>query len=262
MYVIIKLNGYIIPKAPMSETRPPIIGITMDHETVKTYSKYPWYALRENYAGCIAESGGVPIALPYHPELVETYLSMIDGLVITGGNFDVSPTLYGAEVASDTVTVKNTRTAFEYQMVKGALKRNMPIFGICGGQQLLNVVLGGTLIQHIPDVITSDIAHEQPNPRHEAGHTIRAVEGTMLASLIGIQDVAVNSAHHQAVDTVAEGIIVNAFSPDGVIEGIEMPSHPFCLGVQWHPEFFISSADEAILLAFILASQHFGAMRS
>jgi putative glutamine amidotransferase len=238
----------------------PTVGITMDYETVATYSKYPWYALRENYAGCIAACGGVPLPLPHHPEYAEVYLGMIDGLMITGGGFDVSPALYGAETLSDTVSVKDTRTAFEYRMVQGALARQMPIFGICGGQQLLNVVLGGTLIQHIPDVVESDIAHEQPNPRHEAGHKVQVVEGTQLAALVGgAGEIAVNSAHHQAVERPANGVVVNARAPDGVIEGIEYPAHPFCIGVQWHPEFFVTQADRALCEAFVGACGEYGA---
>ncbi len=233
--------------------RLPIIGITLDYETAATYSRYPWYALRENYAGSIAECGGVPFALPHHAEHLETYLGTIDGLVVTGGNFDVSPELYGEAVVSETVTVKDRRTRFEYGMVRGALARNMPIFGICGGQQLLNVVLGGTLIQHIPDMVKSEIRHEQPNPRHEAGHSVKLVEGTQLAGMIGELEIQVNSAHHQAVSRVADGVRVNAVAPDGVIEGIEYPAHPFCIGVQWHPEFFVSVADRTMIQAFVHA---------
>lgn len=235
----------------------PIIGITMDYETAPTYSRYPWYALRENYASCVEVSGGVPLALPHHVECIDVYLSLIDGLVVTGGNFDVSPALYGAEISSDTVTLKDRRTQFEFAMVAGAIARNMPILGICGGQQLLNVVLGGTLIQHIPDVVVSDIAHEQPNPRHEAGHAVTFLEGTQLASIVGRCEMMVNSAHHQAVDRVAQGVIVNAIAPDGVIEGIEYPSHSFCIGVQWHPEFFVTSGDNRLIESFIAASANY-----
>ncbi|TAE84306.1 MAG: gamma-glutamyl-gamma-aminobutyrate hydrolase family protein [Alphaproteobacteria bacterium] len=236
-------------------SRAPRIGITMDHETTASYSRYPWYALRENYCSSIAQSGGVPLPIPHERALVETYLDMIDGLVITGGNFDVSPALYGQEVVSDTVSMKDNRTLCEYALVQGALARSMPILGICGGQQLLNVVLGGTLIQHIPDAIAQPLAHEQPNPRHEAGHVVSFVEDSMLARIAGCAQTSVNSAHHQAVDVVAPKVRVNAYAPDGVIEGIELPDHPFCLGVQWHPEFFISEVDHKLYTAFIEAAK-------
>jgi putative glutamine amidotransferase len=238
----------------MTQTHKPIIGITMDHEVEPTYSKFPWYALRDNYAGSVAESGGIPFPLAHEIALAETYLSMIDGLIITGGAFDVSPELYGETLKSDKVSLKDRRTRFEYAMTEGAISRNMPIFGICGGEQLLNVVCGGTLIQHIPDVVTSTIAHEQPNPRNEASHSVTIMAGSKLAAITGKKSAMVNSAHHQAVDKIGRDMMVSAIAPDGVIEAIELTNHPFCIGVQWHPEFFITEADNALYDAFIEAS--------
>jgi putative glutamine amidotransferase len=232
----------------------PIIGFTLDFEENNAgYSKYPWYAIRENYLTSVSAAGGVPLPLPHEVALVEKYLSMIDGLVVTGGAFDVSPEYYGQTIQSDTVSLKERRTRFEMGMIQGALKRNLPVLGICGGQQLLAVALGSTLIQHIPDTIPNPLPHEQPNPRHEAGHSIRLVEGTLLHRIMGATEVMVNSAHHQAVDKIGKGLIINASAPDGVIEGIEHPDYKFCLGVQWHPEFHITPADTAIFDAFIQA---------
>ncbi len=134
---------------------------------------------------------------------VEAYLDTIAGLVVTGGAFDVDPALFGADTRHESVTLKAGRTDFELAMTKGALKRDMPILGICGGEQLLAVALGGTLVQHIPDEIKTSIAHEQPNPRDEPGHDVAVVPGTMLARIAGTGPLAVNSAHHQAVKTVA-----------------------------------------------------------
>jgi putative glutamine amidotransferase len=128
------------------------------------------------------------------------------------------------------------------------------VLGICGGQQLLNVVLGGTLIQHIPDEIADALAHEQPNPRNEPGHTVRIVPGTLLHRITGATEMSVNSAHHQAVKKVAPGAVVDATAPDGVIEGIEATGKRFCLGVQWHPEFAIDPGDVKIVAAFIDAA--------
>ncbi len=233
----------------------PRIGITLDYETAATYSRYPWYALRENYVSSVQEVGGIPLPLPHQLSHVDAYLEMIDGLVVTGGNFDVSPELYGQVTSSDTVTLKDTRTSFEWAVTRGALERGMPVLGICGGQQLLNVVLGGTLIQHIPDTVQSDIQHEQPNPRHEAGHAVKVMPNTRLHHIVDKSAIMVNSAHHQAVDAVGHGVVVNAVAPDGVIEGIEYPAHPFCVGVQWHPEFFITNADRRLYRAFIAACQ-------
>jgi putative glutamine amidotransferase len=139
-------------------------------------------------------------------------------------------------------------------MTKGALKRNIPVLGICGGQQLLHVVLGGRLIQHIPDAVENALAHEQPNPRDEAGHEVLVKEGTFLRRIVGADTLAVNSAHHQAALDEPEGVTINARAPDGVIEGMETDAYDFCLGVQWHPEFDINDGDAKIFKAFVAAS--------
>ena len=229
----------------------PIIGITLDSEEPGGYSKLPWYALRKNYAEAVATAGGVPVMLPHEPELAAHYLDMIDGLLVTGGAFDVDPALFGARVVHATVKVKERRTAFELAMVRGAVERDMPVLGICGGQQLLNVVLGGTLIQHIPDEVPGCLAHEQPNPRTEPGHDVILTPGTLLHRIAGAERIPVNSAHHQAVGKAAPGAVVDAVAADGVIEGIELPGKRFCIGVQWHPEYAISPADTLLMEAFV-----------
>lgn len=234
-------------------TEAPLIGITLDSEEPGGYSKLPWYALRKNYAQSVAQAGGVPVMLPHHPDQAEAYLDAIAGLVLTGGAFDVDPSLFGAADVHPTVVMKAERTQFELAVVRGALARDMPILGICGGQQLLNVALGGTLIQHIPDAVRPCLAHEQPNPRDQPGHDVAIVPGTLLARIVGKPSIAVNSAHHQAVKDAAPGCIVNATASDGVIEGIEAVGKRFCLGVQWHPEYHITPADTAIFAAFIEA---------
>jgi putative glutamine amidotransferase len=188
-------------------------------------------------------------------ELVPDFLDKIDGLVITGGAFDVDPALFGEVTRHEKTALKENRTAFEWAITKGMLAANKPVLGICGGEQLLAVILGGTLIQHIPDSIVDALPHEQPNPRDEAGHDVDVVPHTLLHRLVGQRRIAVNSAHHQAVRDVPDGVCVNARADDGVIEGIESPAYKFCLGVQWHPEFHISPADEAILQAFVDASR-------
>lgn len=231
----------------------PRIGITLDSEPAGGWSKMPWYALRQNYCGAVADVGGLPLPLPHEPELADAYLDGLDGLLVTGGAFDVNPALFGDGTKHVTVKTKDRRTAFEYAMVKGAIARDMPILGICGGEQLLNVVLGGTLHQHVPDVFPNGLAHEQPNPRTEPGHAVDVVPGTLLHRVVGSARMNVNSAHHQAVKDVGPGVVVNARAPDGVIEGIEHTGKRFCLGVEWHPEYSIDPGDGAIFVAFIKA---------
>ena len=232
----------------------PVIGLTLDSEDAGGWSKFPWYALRQNYCEAVVKAGGLPVALPHEPDLAAYYLEQLDGLIVTGGAFDVDPALFGANLRHASVTTKTRRTDFELAITRGALARDLPVLGICGGQQLLNVVLGGTLIQHIPDEVTEPLAHEQPNPRDEAGHEVTLIQGSLLQRICRTTSLAVNSAHHQAVKSVGPDVTVNALASDGVIEGIEAPGYRFCLGVQWHPEFSISEGDDAILTAFISAS--------
>jgi len=215
----------------------PRIGLTLDAEPPGGYSRLPWYALRENYFAAIARAGGLPIALPHDPLLVDDWLELLDG---------------EAE-RHPTVRTKDRRTAFEFAITRAALARNQPVFGICGGQQLLNVVLGGDLVQHIPDAMPGALAHEQPNPRTEPGHEVEVLPGSRLHAIAGVTRLRVNSAHHQAAGRVGAGVVVSGRAPDGVIEAIEAPARRFCIGVQWHPEYAISAADEALFEALIAA---------
>jgi putative glutamine amidotransferase len=235
-------------------TRCPLIGLTLDSEQPGGYSSFPWYAIRENYCAAVVRAGGLPVLLPHETAGAGAYLDGLDGLIVTGGAFDVDPALFGANERHDTVTLKARRTDFELALTRAAVERDLPLLGICGGQQLLNVALGGTLIQHIPDEAEGALAHEQPNPRDQPGHGVAVTPGSLLHRVCGREALEVNSAHHQAAKSVGSGVVVNAVAPDGVIEGIELPAHPFCLGVQWHPEFTVSGGDEAIFEAFIAAA--------
>ncbi|HJS33183.1 MAG TPA: gamma-glutamyl-gamma-aminobutyrate hydrolase family protein [Alphaproteobacteria bacterium] len=233
----------------------PVIGITLDAEPPGGYSKFPWYALRENYCAAVARAGGLPVPLPHEPELAAEYLARIDGLIVTGGAFDVDPALFGASERHATVKTKDRRTEFELEIARLAVEADTPVLGICGGEQLLNVVLGGTLIQHIPDEVANALAHEQTNPRDQAGHAVKIVPGTLLHRVTGMLELDVNSAHHQAVKAVGPGVVVNATAADGVIEGIEDTRRRFCLGVEWHPEFAISPGDVRLFDAFVQAAR-------
>jgi len=234
-------------------TRAPVIGITLDSEEPGGYSRSPWYALRRNYADAVARAGGLPMLLPHQPELVEATLDLIDGLLISGGAFDIDPALFGAGDRHDSVVCKRRRTDFELALLRGALARDLPVLGICGGEQLLAVVLGGTLIQHIPDEVAEALAHEQAGSPDQPGHEVETVAGTRLAAIAGPRRFPVNSTHHQAVKAVGPGCVVNALAADGVIEGIEVSCHRFRLGVQWHPEYGVGPADAALFRAFIEA---------
>jgi putative glutamine amidotransferase len=227
----------------------PLIGVTLDAEPAGGYSKWPWYALRANYMDAITGAGGLPIALPHDPALAPAYLDRIDALVVTGGAFDIDPAMYGAAERHPAVSLKQERTATELALLQGALARDMPVLGICGGEQLLAVVLGGTLFQHIPDAVAEALEHEH----HQPGHPVTIVPGTLLHRIVGTGAMTVNSSHHQAVAVPGPTAVVNARAPDGVVEGIEDRRYRFCLGVQWHPEFFTHPADRRIFDALIAA---------
>jgi putative glutamine amidotransferase len=150
------------------------------------------------------------------------------------------------------VALKEDRTLAEFAFLQAALARNMPILGICGGQQLLAVALSGTLVQHIPDSFPNALPHEQTTSHDQPGHEVSILPGTLLHRIVGGK-MQVNTSHHQAVKTPGRSV-VNAIAPDGIIEGIEDPSQKFCLGVQWHPEYLVDEGDAAIFAALVAAA--------
>jgi putative glutamine amidotransferase len=236
----------------------PVIGVTLDAEQPGGYSSAPWYALRQNYCGSLAEFGATPLALPHLVDAADRYLDLCQGIVVTGGGFDVDPSLYGAGSVHETVKTKPVRTQFEWALVQGAIARGMPVLGICGGEQLLAVVLGGTLVQHIPAEIENALDHSPERKVHDpvgsvAAHEVAVAPGSLLARIAGAARFGVNSSHHQAVKSAGPSLIVSATAPDGVVEAIEHPGQRFCLGVQWHPEYLRGEADRAILAAFVAA---------
>lgn len=214
----------------------------------------------EDYRQSILHVGGEPLVVEPSAD-VERALDGIDGLMLTGGD-DVAPSRYG-EAADATVTeAEPGRDEFEIALVLAARKRNLPILAICRGIQVLNVACGGTLVQDIPSQITGALTHSLAVPQHESyalAHEVWVDKDSLLARLMRerLVDEAleVNSRHHQAVKQVAPGLVVTATAPDGVIEAIEDPAAPFCLGVQWHPEnFFRTGEFRALFEGFVEAS--------
>lgn len=189
----------------------------------------------------IAEAGGIPIQLPY--ESADTdIVSRIDGLVVTGGQ-DVDPAVWGGPPPLDAgngevLTIDRRRDDYEIALVQSALRRDIPVLGICRGHQVLNVALGGTLIPHLPESeITHVSAEAIPDQRPDKEHQVDFLTGTLAAHLYGPR-FAVNSWHHQAVAEIGDGLIVSGRASDGVVEAIELPGHPV-LGLQWHPEAIV-----------------------
>ena len=168
-------------------------------------------------------------------------LADCDGLLLTGG-VDVAPSMYG-EDRHPTVETDDARDTYELALAREALQRDLPVLAICRGAQVLNVAAGGTLIQDIPSSMPEAAEHQIERPKNAVAHDVHVEAGTCLAQLLENKldrgrTIAVNSRHHQSVKQVAPEFVVSATAPDGVIEAIEKPAAPFCIGVQWHPENF------------------------
>jgi putative glutamine amidotransferase len=198
----------------------------------------------EDYRQSILHAGGeVRVLEP--TTSVEEALAGIDGLLLTGGE-DVDPARYGEPTHASVTDVDPARDEFEIGLIAAARGRDLPIFAICRGVQVLNIACGGTLVQDIPSEVSGALEHTLAVPPHQSydlAHEIWMDKDSRLAKLmserLGASDTCdVNSRHHQAVKTVAPGFRVSATAPDGVIEAIEDPAAGFCLGVQWHPENF------------------------
>lgn len=178
---------------------------------------------------------------------------MLDGLVLTGGDFDIDPSFYGEAITNERVVVKDIRTQFEMGVLRAMMQKGAPILGICAGQQLMNVMLGGSLIQHIPDEIANCLEHEQKTDKHLVSHTVKVSKGSLLHNLVNSFEFEVNSTHHQAVKSVGKNIKATAIANDGVVEAIESTNLDFFLGVQWHPEYLTTEQDKMIFSGFISA---------
>ena len=228
----------------------PIIGITFDFENSGGYSKFPWYAIRENYLTCLYKFGAIPFPIMHENSANNYLLKILDGLVITGGNFDINPKLY-SEKDVGSRNIKDKRTGFEINIFEKFLNTSKPILGICGGEQLMNVASGGNLIQDINSSIQTTIYHEQQNSRNEVSHEIKILKNSKLYKIVKSEKIKVNSAHHQSVNNLGKNFVSSAIASDGIIEAIEHTKHPWCLGVQWHPEFLITKDDNAIIKDFI-----------
>jgi putative glutamine amidotransferase len=198
----------------------------------------------EDYRQSILHTGGEVRVIDPSMSVADA-LAGIGGLLLTGGG-DVEPARYGATPHEKLEEVDPARDEFEIALIAAARSRDLSIFAICRGVQVLNVAAGGTLVQDIPSEVTGALNHSlvvPPHPPYELAHEVWVEKDSLLAKLMGERLVGsdtcdVNSRHHQAVKTIASGYRVSATAPDGVIEAIEDPAARFCLGVQWHPENF------------------------
>jgi putative glutamine amidotransferase len=222
----------------------PVIGITSSQFIDSaSHGVFPRHSVSKAYAEAVHEAGGTPIILPFFGDLAANMLDLIDGLILTGGA-DIDPARFGDDqLHPKTYDVLPDRDEAEIELTRGALSRDMPILGICRGIQVLNVAMGGTLYQDVPDQFSAEIMHRQQEesiPANEAGHSVTVESGSLLERIYGEGSIAVNSFHHQAVREVAPGLVATGTSDDGLIEAVESPERAFVLGVQWHPELMFA----------------------
>lgn len=214
----------------------PFIGITTYHRDERGYIQLP-----AQYVDAVRRAGGIPLLIQPGESRLDELMNLLDGLILSGGG-DLDPTLYGVQQHAQVYWVSQERDQFEIDLVKRSLDAEIPTLCICRGMQVLNVALGGSLIQHIPDVIEDAVTHRGPAP-DSAWHEVAVNPESCLASIMGTDNVTTASRHHQAIEVLAPGLEVVGRAPDGVIEAVEFPDKPHVIAVQWHPE--LTAAQDA-----------------
>jgi putative glutamine amidotransferase len=232
----------------------PIIGIGSDvaHKDGQRDRAFAY----TTYTEALRRAGAMPVVIPPQPENAAQIVEELDGLLLAGGD-DCDPRAYGEQPHATVEPMDARRQSNELALARAARERGIPTLGICLGVQVMNVAAGGTLIQDIASEVETEIDHaSEPSDRHR--HGVLVEKGTRLAAIVGNQELNVNSSHHQAIRNVGQGLRVTAHAPDGVIEGLEDPSHPFYVGVQWHPEDMSSERSAAALFgAFVDAARKY-----
>jgi len=226
----------------------PRIGITID-----THDCPDQYESPAAYATSVEKAGGLPLLLPYRIDLslVPQIVDTLDGVLFSGGN-DLDPALYGETYHPQAVPIDPKRQTFELALIAEVERRRMPALGICLGSQLMNVFRGGSLVQFLPEL------HREPPLEHRKingrvpRHAVRVRPESLVAQAVGQTEIDANSSHKQAVKQVGRGLRIIGTAPDGVIEGIEDPSLPLFLGVQWHPERLHEEADHLALFRLLV----------
>lgn len=197
------------------------------------------------YIQSIRYSGGIPLVLPLvrSDQMLQEYINLCDGFLFCGGN-DITPLLFGQEPMHGNGKTNITLDLFQIRLMRQILKTKKPVFSICRGMQIFNVACGGSIFQDISMHTSSTLNHmQESDSREDVSHKIKTKSDSMLRKYIG-RYLYVNSFHHQAVDKIGENLMVSARASDGIAEAIEMPSHPYAIGVQWHPESMYRTSSE------------------
>lgn len=234
----------------------PFIGITTYAQDARWGVWHlPAALIPLDYVDAVERAGGRALLIPPSEDGVEETLSVLDGVVFSGGA-DVDPGMYGADAHPETDVPQARRDAGELALLQAALERDLPTLAICRGFQLLNVARGGDLIQHLPEEVGNDV-HKQV-PGEFAVHPVEVREGSRLGSIVGATP-EVTSHHHQALGRLGDGLVESAWAADGTLEAVEDPSCRFLVGVQWHPE---ASEDAALFEALVEQAREYRSART
>jgi len=217
----------------------PLIGVTT-WRSPRPPNRFQ-YAVSSEYVAAVEEAGGIAVTLPAQPKAVPELIAGLDALILTGGK-DIDPVHYGQPLHPATHGIDPDRDRFELDLTRMAVERGLPLLGICRGIQVLNVALGGTLIQDIPAQVLAALVHQSPDDAPIATHHVRLQPNSRLAALIQCTDLLTNSGHHQAIQSLSPALRAVGWSQDDVVEAVESTNQAFVIGVQWHPELLFRDA--------------------
>jgi putative glutamine amidotransferase len=232
----------------------PLIGIGSDVQSPAGKRERAFAYL--TYVEALRRAGAIPVLVPPQPENAAELIRELDGLLLAGGD-DCDPALYGEGKHPTVEPMDQRRQANDISLAKYARESGIPTLGICLGVQVMNVAAGGTLVQDIDSQVDTEIQHAS-QPEDRARHDVIVEKGTRLSNILAQHELNVNSSHHQAINRLGDGLRVTAHAPDGIIEGLEDPRHPFYVGVQWHPEDMTGeSSATSIFGAFVDAARKY-----